>query len=130
METSHRIRVALISSVVILGVYIGLGVLNASFGGYDPYYSSDGRSRYRSGLLMHDCIIWQPRFGSYYNQYRHDVLGLLFYPLIRLNQQLVHPTHSVFDSDFPQWWRGVRVSDIHPDYRSDFARWQTEGALK
>ena len=51
---------------------VGLYFIDAAFGGYDPYFTSDERSQYTSGLLMHDCIMWQPRFGSYYNEYRHD----------------------------------------------------------
>src|SRR5262249_44486038 len=104
----------------ILATYFGLYFLNAVFGGYDPHYTSDGRNQYGSGLLMHDCIMWQPRFGYYYNEYRFNLIGLLCYPLLQLDQRFVHRTHSVGDGDFPKWLASVTDSDIHPVYRKDW----------
>ena len=65
---------------------------------------------------MHDCIMWQPRFGSYYNPYRHDFICLVFYPLLELDHRFRHKTHSIADNDFPQWWASLTDSDIHPAY--------------
>src|SRR4051794_41963955 len=113
----------LLVGVVLPAAYFGLYLLNATFGGYDPYYTSDGRSRYPGGLLMHDCIMWQPRFGNYYNEYRHDFGGLTFYPLLWIDGQLVHKTHSIADDSFPKWWESLTAADIHPRYRADFVRW-------
>jgi hypothetical protein len=109
---------------ILLAVYCGLYFLNAAFGGYDPYFTSDGRSRYQGGMLMHDCIIWQPRFGSYYNEYQHDFIGLAIYPLLQFDHRYIHKTHSVADDDFPKWWENLAVGDIHPTYRSDYTRWK------
>jgi hypothetical protein len=110
----------------ILLAYFGLYLLNAMFGGYDPHYTSDGRSRYGSGLLMHDCIMWQPRFGSYYNEYRFNFIGLVFYPVLQLDHRFIHRTHSVADDDFAKWLASVTDSDIHPAYRQDWQSWKTE----
>jgi hypothetical protein len=116
----------LIGGGILLTAYVILYLVNAAFGGYDPYFTSDGRSRYGSGLLVHDCIMWQPRFGSYYNEYRFDLIGFAFYPLIQLDHRLMHKTHSIADDDFPKWWESVTVADIHPIYRSDYLTRKTE----
>jgi hypothetical protein len=92
-----------------------------------PYYTSDGRSRYDGGMLVHDCIMWQPRFGSYYNEYRHDFIGIAFYPLLQLDHRCIHKTHSVGDDDFPKWWESLVATDIHPIYRADYRRWKAVG---
>jgi hypothetical protein len=127
MSRALRKRV-LLTGGIFLAVYFVLYFLNAAFGGYDPYYTSDGRSRYGGGMLMHDCIMWQPRFGSYHNEYRHDFIGLAFYPLLQLDHRFIHKTHSIGDDDFPKWWESLAVGDIHPSYRSDFARWRAVAA--
>ena len=116
-------RVLLVGGI-LLAVYFGLYFLNAAFGGYDPYYTSDGRNRYGGGMLVHDCIMWQPRFGAYYNEYRHDFVGIAFYPILQLDHLYVHKTHSVGDNDFPKWWESLVAADIHPKYRSDYERWK------
>ena len=74
-------KTVLVRAGIILAGYVGLYLLNAVYGGYVPYYASDGRRRYDRTLLVHDCILWQPRFGTYYNAHRRDAIGLLFYPL-------------------------------------------------
>lgn len=113
-----------------LAAYVILYLVDAAFGGYDPYYSSDGRSRYGKGLLVHDCIIWQPRLGSYYNRYRHDFIGLAFYPLVQLDHDFMHRTHSISDDDFPKWWGTVTAANIHPLYRSAYLSWRTQSQKK
>ncbi len=123
MSRQRRKKILLIAAA-ILGGYFGLYFLDAAIGGYDPYFTSDGRSRYSGGLLMHDCVMWQPRFGSYYNKYRHDFTGLAFYPLLWLDHRFIHKTHSISDDDFPKWWVSLADSDIHPIYRADYSRWK------
>ena len=103
---------------IVLASYVGLYVLDTAFGGYDPYPTSDGRDRYTSGLLVHDCIMWQPRFGSYCNEYRHDLGGTIFYPFIQLDQQFVHKTHCLADKDFWEWQAHLPLEQVHPAYRS------------
>jgi len=66
--------------------------------------------------------MWQPRFGSYYNEYRHDFLGLVFYPLLRLDQRYFHKTHSIADDDFFKWAASLTAKDIHPDCRSYWSK--------
>jgi len=112
----------LLIASAFFAAYIGLYFLDAAFGGYDPAFASDGRRRYPGGVLMHDCIIWQPRFGSYYNEYRHDFIGMAFYPLLQLDHRYIHKTHSVFDDDFPKWCGHLAATEIHPTYRSDYMR--------
>ena len=129
MPHKRRKKIVLIAVGILVG-YVSLYLLDAAFGGYDPNYTSDGRSRYSSGLLMHDCIMWQPRFGCYYNEYRHDFIGLAFYPLIQLDHRFVHKTHSLADNDLPLWWKSLTVTQIHPDYRSDYQSWKKEKASK
>jgi hypothetical protein len=124
MSRILRTKRILMVGGVLLAVYFGLYFLNAAFGGYDPYYTSDGRSRYGAGLLVHDCIMWQPRFGSYYNEYRHDLIGIAFYPLLQLDHRFIHKTHSIGDDDFPKWWESLAATDLHPKYRSDYTRWK------
>jgi hypothetical protein len=123
MPHKRRKKVFLIAVMIVVG-YVGLYFLDAAFGGYDPHFTSDGRSRYSGGLLMHDCIMWQPRFGSYYNEYRHDFVGLAFYPLLWLDHRLVHKTHTIGDDAFPKWWESLADTDIHPTYRADYRRWK------
>ncbi len=113
---------------IALAVYFGLYLLDAAFGGYDPYYTSDGRLSYGGGILMHDCIMWQPSFGSYYNEYQHDFIGIAFYPLLQLDHRYIHKTHSVIDDDFPKWWESLAAMDIHPKYRNDYTRWKAAEA--
>jgi hypothetical protein len=68
---------------------------------------------------MHDCIMWQPRFGSYYNEYRHDFIGLVFYPLLQFDHRFLHKTHSLGEDDaFFQWTASLKPRDIHPTYRA------------
>jgi len=124
MSCILRKRFLLIGGI-LLAAYFGMYLLDAAFGGYDPNYTSDGRLRYGSGMLVHDCVMWQPRFGSYYNEYRHDFVGIIFYPLLQLDHRYIHKTHSIWDVDFPKWWESVVVADIHPEYRSDYTRWNS-----
>ena len=121
MSRIPRTKRILLAGGTMLAVYFGFYFLNAAFDGYDPYYTSDGRSRYGGGMLMHDCLMWQPRLGSYYNEYRCDFIGLAFYPLLQLDHRYLHKTHSVGDADFAKWWESLTVADIHPKNRSDFA---------
>jgi hypothetical protein len=123
MPHKRRKKIFLIAAMIVVS-YVGLYFLDAACGGYDPDFTSDGRSRYSGGLLMHDCIMWQPRFGCYYNEYRHDFVGLAFYPLLWLDHRFVHKTHSIADDDFSKWWQSVADADIHPIYRADYMRWR------
>jgi hypothetical protein len=118
MRMSRRKKLLVIGCGVFPVTYLLLYVINAAFGGYDPDFTSDGRSRYDGGLLMHDCIMWQPRFGSYYNEYRHDLIGLVFYPLLQLDHRYIHKTQSIADDDFFQWTASLTPRDIHPAYRA------------
>jgi hypothetical protein len=71
---------------------------------------------------MHDCIMWQPGYGSYYNEYRHDAIGLAFYPLLQFDHRYVHKTHAVYDDDYPKWVGSLAARDIHPQYRGAYMR--------
>ena len=128
--TSEKRKTILKRTVgILLAVYVGLYVVNSLFGGYDPHYNNDGWSRYRSepwnkhgDELNHHCIMWQPRFGCYYNAHQHDLVGLAFYPLIRVDQHFIHVTHTVADEDFTDWWKSTTAVDIHPAFQQDFER--------
>ena len=124
MKRILRIKRASIVVGILLAVYFFLYLLNSAAGGYDPHYTSDDRNRYGGGMLAHDCIMWQPRFGSYYNAYRHDFIGIAFYPLLQLDHLYIHKTHSIRDDDFPKWWESLLAADIHPKYRGDYERWK------
>lgn len=128
MGLLRRKKRLLIGGGISFATYVALYLINTALGGYDPYYTSDGRNRYNSGLLVHDCIMWQPRFGTYYNEYRRDALGLAFSPLMRLDQRYFHRTHSMLDDDFQRWWLSLTDSDIHPRYRADYRRWKAVAA--
>ena len=123
MSRILRKRVWLVGGI-LLGAYVGVYLLDAAFGGYDPHYASDGRSRYGGALLAHDCIMWQPRFGSYYNADDHDFLGIVFFPLLQLDHRYFHRTHAVGDDDFGKWWGSLTLAKIHPGYRADFESWK------
>jgi hypothetical protein len=124
MSRITRIKRVLVAGGILLIAYLGVYFLNAAFGGYDPYYTSDGRRRYESGLLLHDCIMWQPRLGSYYNEYRYDLIGIAFYPLLQLDHHYIHKTHSTFDDDFAKWSESMTATDIHPKYRREYVKWK------
>ena len=121
--TSRPTACAMTAGCLLIG-YVALYSLDAAFGGYDPYFTSDGRLSYRGVILVHNCIMWQPRLGSYYNEYRHDFIGVAFYPLLQLDRRCIHRTHSIGDNDFPKWWKSLAATDIHPEYRSDYTWWK------
>jgi hypothetical protein len=130
MASIPRKRRLVLVSGTLLASYLGLYLFDAAFGGYDPHYNSDGRSRYTFGLLVHDCIMWQPRIGCYYNEYKHDSVGIIFYPLIQLDHSFFHKTHSLADGDFPKWWESLTDAQIHPTYRGEYQSWRKEKAQK
>lgn len=63
-----------------------------------------------TGLAFEDTFVWQPRHGICFpfrtaagkNSYRMDKLGFLYFPLIRLDQMLLHrsrPYLTLTDND-------------------------------
>jgi len=121
----RRTKVLLGLAMIPCG-YVLSYMVNTHLGGYDPFFTSDGRRSYSNSMLAHDCIMWQPRFGSYYSQYRRDALGLIFYPLLRLDHGYVHRTHSVWDADFDAWSVSLAARDVHPNHREAYRRAKEE----
>ena len=86
-----------ITIIAVLGVYLVSYAVLSFCGGYRLVMS--GRAR-PGGLAFSDTFVWQPRFGVCYpfrtasgNDTHHmDALGLIYFPLIRLDHAFVHQT--------------------------------------
>jgi len=80
---------------VIIGAtsaYILLYVLNSMLGGY--WGPVAGQLKYSFGLSMPTLFLWQPYFG-YRDYYNITACGVLWYPLIRIDQQYIHPPYDL-----------------------------------
>jgi hypothetical protein len=69
-------------------------------------------------------FVWQPRFGECYqwgNGYRVDILGAFYFPLLYVDQKLVHqsrPYITITDADMNMRTHGwPPIEQMHPDAR-------------
>lgn len=127
-----RHRKALLLAGTPLLVYVLVYIANSSCGGYWwPFEHRDGfewHSPYFLTPLPH-TILWQPRYGHL--AYHHsDALGLLFFPLIRLDQALAHPTIDILRDDGDRRFTALSPSGFHPDCRKEFLELKTKAANK
>jgi hypothetical protein len=104
MKTSTKY---IVFPTIFITLYTHLYIIDSALGCYNKDFNSDGKNMYQGGTLMHDCIIWTPMASYYYNEYNHNTLGLLFYPLIKLDQKYWHKTHRIWDDDFESFMNEV-----------------------
>lgn len=124
-----RARKPLLVVGTALLVYVVVYIANSGFGGYWwPMEHQDGfRWNTYYGLTpLPTTILWQPRYGhlSYKST---DGLGLLFIPLIRCDQALVHRTIDI-ERDSNHNFAALIPSSIHPDCRKEFLELKTKAA--
>ena len=110
--------------VALLGLYLVSYAVLSFCGGYRLVMS--GRAR-PTGLAFSDTFVWQPRFGVCYtfhtasgdDTHHMDGLGLLYFPLIRLDQTLVHHSRPYItfaddDVDKPRVHDWPPSEQMHP----------------
>jgi hypothetical protein len=106
----------------LIGLYVLAYAVNSSLGGYWLAPARDGRDRFApefGGLSITDAIMWQPRFGRC-SLGDLDRPGVLFVPLIQIDQRHFHKTHYITDPDYDAWIRGLPRSKVHPVFRQEF----------
>ena len=112
--------------------YILVYIPNSKYGGYWGQPVPGGWS-YTRGLSFHTAFLWQPYFG-YSDNYNHTVFGLLFYPLIRIDQQCIHPpidlantndAESFFSKDNHVRWHPEAIKDSRRLYMEKSV-WRSE----
>lgn len=128
---------------MVLCVYLVSYVALSFLGGYRLVMSGQARP---TGLAFSDTFVWQPRFGTCYpfhtaagdRTHHMDGLGLLYFPLIRLDQIYVHQsrlyiTFADDDVDKPRFHPWPPAERMHPNARRQIriadaalARHQTE----
>ena len=96
----------IITIAAVLGLYLISYAVLSFFGGYRLLMS--GRTR-PFALAFYDTFVWQPRFGVCYpfhtasgeDTHHMDFVGLLYFPLIHLDQTLVHQSrpYVTFEDD-------------------------------
>ncbi len=96
-KLSRRLKLDL-ALVALLLTYVGSYSILSANGGY--VFMPSGEIRYSFGLSVQDQCLWQPRYGhgQWFRQisgnysFRGDFIGMLYYPLIRVDQIYFHPT--------------------------------------
>jgi hypothetical protein len=103
-------------------MYLFAYALNSALGGYWLRPERDGDHRFApelGGLSLTDAIMWQPRFGCCALGHL-DGAGLLFMPLIQLDQRCFHKTHYLTEPSYSRWIEQLPRSKVHPVFREDF----------
>jgi hypothetical protein len=83
-------RFALIVAAVL--AYILMYILNSLLGGY--WGPVAGNLMWSSGIAMPTRFIWEPYFG-YRDRYNITTCGMLWYPLICIDQRYIHPPYDL-----------------------------------
>ncbi|MHC4504582.1 MAG: hypothetical protein ACYTFI_14860 [Planctomycetota bacterium] len=120
-------RIVLVSVLTLLALYFGSYVILSVTGGYVVSESGE----LRIGLLAaSDIFVWQPRYGwaQRFRQidgqygFRGDSLGLLFYPLILVDQKWCHPTTRFLTqgAGFVKPFPAPSPDDYHPLLENPF----------
>jgi hypothetical protein len=86
------------SAATIFSAYLGVYAVLSATGGYVE--ESSGEIRWSFGLSVPDVLVWQPRFGRGYSvksasgtdEWSCDAIGWIYYPVMVLDQQHIHPT--------------------------------------
>lgn len=117
----------IIVSVGALAVYVVSYAVLSLCGGYRLVMSGQARP---TGLAFSDTFAWQPRFGMCYpfhtatgeDSHHMDGLGLLYFPLIRLDQAFVHQSRPYItladdDVDKPRVHPWPPTEQMHPTAR-------------
>lgn len=100
-------------AVCVVGGYLFSYCLNSSCGGYFLKAEASGE---KSGGGW--AIMWQPLWGHYSGN-KSDAPGLLFSPLVVLDQIHMHSTHYMHEGDFRDWLRDLPSSMAHPRFREN-----------
>jgi len=89
---NRKIAVALWS---IIGLYALSYCVLSLLGAYSNLLSRSGKHRYESGLSAADVREWQP-YGVVNYSDRHNVLGVIYSPLIDLDRRFWHQPIDAF----------------------------------
>lgn len=93
---SKKRKRRILTFAIVLGIYCISYVVLSFCGGYRLIMFG----RPNPSGLGHSDFVWQPRFGKCYqwgNGYAMDALGLTYFPLIYLDQKLVHQSRPYIE---------------------------------
>ena len=118
----HHRPILLLITIAALITYFGSYVLLSASGGYVQTRSGDVRMSY--GLSTSDVLVWQPRFGmgstlrtlGGQTEWNCDALGLLYHPLMAVDQRFVHRTirFLTIEKNHLVWSPGSSQVRMHP----------------
>jgi len=123
--TRNKSIVKLIGSAIV--AYVLLYVPNSMLGGY--WGPVAGRLMYSFGLSMPTLFLWQPYLG-YRDHYNITACGVIWYPLICIDQRYIHPPYDVdITNDAAFLFSKDNHIKWHPEALRKENQLQTEKAL-
>jgi len=130
MKTKFLPKMAKCHFTLIMAVvfaYVLIYMLNSLLGGY--WGPVAGNLRYSSGLSLPTLFLWQPRVG-YRDHYDTSACGMLWYPLICIDQRFIHPPYDVANkSDAAHLFSKDNHIKWHPEALRKEKQRKTEEAL-
>ena len=93
-------------------------MLNSYMGGYWVYPERSKSIKYESGMSIPVIIHWQP-YQGYKSDYKTDIIGHIYSPLIQIGRRFVHKSKSLLDDNIEDWFENLDKDDIHPKHRSE-----------
>lgn len=101
----------------ILALLITIYVFNSLAGGYDTHPETIRSIDPTSKRMNYNILIkWQPRYG-WVKKYDSSPCGVLFYPLILIDQSFVHREFDLTNQDQELAARSLPSERIHPLFR-------------
>lgn len=94
-------------------VYAG----NSMMGGYSLFPETLRRFDSNSNAISYKVVVnWQPRYGEVSAAHR-TFLGILFYPLVRIDQRFIHKGYDLLNPEDEAAVRNLPAFKIHPHSR-------------
>lgn len=97
MKRKQKVTIVLWS---VLALYAVSYVVLSLAGNYSGYLSISGKVRYESGLAVPDVREWEP-YGVFKSNRGYNFLGLIYAPLVDLDQRFWHKAVDVFSDEGP-----------------------------
>ncbi|MGA2071426.1 MAG: hypothetical protein ABSG97_08745 [Sedimentisphaerales bacterium] len=102
---AKRTRLLVCMGILVVFIYFGSYCILSATGRY--IWTQSGEGRYATGLSVMDLKQWQPKFAFWQifrtidgkHTVRANLLGLVYSPLIFIDQQFVHPTTRLFQKN-------------------------------
>lgn len=94
MKRKKHIWIGIIALIV---GYVSLYVINSECGGYWGC-PVGGRIEATAGVRYNSVFLWQPRLG-YADGHESTFFGVLFYPLIKIDQDCFHTSLDLFETN-------------------------------